>query len=133
MPGPATSPADLAAVWPDIVADVRTRSRFLGEALAATTPGPVQDGVLELVLAEPNPLFAERLQAEARPVEEAIRRLAGQALRLRVTERTEGGPARAPQVTEASLKADRLRAFRAKDPSLDTAADALDLEIVDEV
>ena len=128
------SSASLPDLWPDIVAEVRSRSRFLGEALAATTPGAVQDGALEVVLAEPNPLFAERLQAEARPVEEVIQRFAGQAVRLRVVERPgEGAPARPRQLTEAALKADRLRGFRAKDPSLDTAADALDLEIVDEV
>jgi hypothetical protein len=34
-------------------------------------------------------------------------------------------------MSESNLKADRLREFRAKDPALDTAADALDLEIVD--
>jgi hypothetical protein len=113
---------------------VRTRSRFLGEALAATTPGSLRDGVLEVVLAEANPLFSERLQAEARSVEEVIQRVGGQAVRLRVTEQAvEGGPARPRKLTEATLKADRLRGFRAKDPSLDTAADALDLEIVDEV
>jgi hypothetical protein len=112
---------------------VRSRSRFLGEALAATTPGALQDGALEVVLTEPNPLFAERLQAEARPVEDVIQRFAGQAVRLRVVERpAEGAPA-PRQLSEAALKADRLRGFRAKDPSLDTAADALDLEIVDEV
>jgi hypothetical protein len=116
------------------VAEVRARSRFLGEALAATTPGSVQDGVLEVVLGEPNQLFAERLQTEARAVEDVVRRLSGQAVRLRVTERSaEGASARPRQLTEATLKADRLRGFRAKDPSLDTAADALDLEIVDEV
>jgi hypothetical protein len=45
----------------------------------------------------------------------------------------EGGPAvaRPTSLTESSLRADRLRSFRAKDPALDTAADALDLEIVD--
>jgi DNA polymerase III subunit gamma/tau len=132
----ATSPssAPLPELWPEIVAEVRSRSRFLGEALAATTPGSVQDGVLEVFLAEPNQLFAERLQTEARAVEDVIRRLGGQAVRLRVTERpSEGGSARPRQLTEASLKADRLRGFRARDPSLDTAADALDLEIVDEV
>ena len=139
-PAPAAPPpsprpsASLAALWPDIVAEVRSRSRFLGEALAATTPGALQDGALEVVLAEPNPLFAERLQAEARPVEDVIRRLTGQAVRLRVTEGSSGGaPPRPRQLTEAALKADRLRGFRTKDPSLDTAADALDLEIVDEV
>ncbi|HKU60210.1 MAG TPA: DNA polymerase III subunit gamma/tau [Gemmatimonadales bacterium] len=128
------SSAPLADLWPDVVAEVRTRSRFLGEALAATTPGAVQDGALEVVLGEANPLFAERLQSEARSVEDVIRRLSGQAVRLKVTERTtEGSAGRPRQLTEASLKADRLRGFRAKDPSLDTAADALDLEIVDEV
>jgi hypothetical protein len=123
----------LAELWPDIVAEVRSRSRFLGEALAATSPKPAQDGVLDVVLGDPNPLFAERLQTEARAVEDVIRRLSGQGVRLRVTE---GAPEGAPaprRLTEASLKADRLRSFRAKDPSLDTAADALDLEIVDEV
>jgi DNA polymerase III subunit gamma/tau len=132
-PPPASS-ATLPELWPDIVAEVRARSRFLGEALAATTPGSLQDGVLEVVLAEPNPLFAERLQAEARAVEDVVRRLADQTVRLRVTEQAvEGAPARPRQLTQAALKADRLRGFRAKDPSLDTAADALDLEIVDEV
>jgi DNA polymerase-3 subunit gamma/tau len=134
---PATaspSSAPLPELWPDIVAEVRSRSRFLGEALAATTPGSVQEGVLEVVLGEPNQLFAERLQTEARAVEDVVRRLSGQTVRLRVTERSaEGGSPRPRQVTEATLKADRLRGFRAKDPSLDTAADALDLEIVDEV
>jgi hypothetical protein len=45
-----------------------------------------------------------------------------------------GGEEAAPKarpITESSLRADRLRSFRAKDPALDTAADALDLEIVD--
>jgi DNA polymerase-3 subunit gamma/tau len=133
-PAPPRPPASLPDLWPDIVAEVRSRSRFLGEALAATTPGALQDGALEVVLAEPNPLFAERLQAEARPVEDVIQRFAGQAVRLRVVERPgEGAAARPRQLSEAALKADRLRGFRAKDPSLDTAADALDLEIVDEV
>jgi hypothetical protein len=51
-----------------------------------------------------------------------------------VNEATAGTSAPAPapgKLSEAALKADRLRAFRSKDPSLDTAADALDLEIVD--
>jgi hypothetical protein len=79
-------------------------------------------------------LFAERLQADARAVEEVLQRLTGQPARLRVTEVGASDPAlqaRPRKLTEASLKADRLRAFRAKDPTLDTAADALDLEIVD--
>jgi DNA polymerase-3 subunit gamma/tau len=132
----ARPPVRLSALfeaWPEILAEVRARSRFLGEAVANTTPGSVDGSILPLVLAESNPLFAERIQAQAAAVEEVIRRHTGQALRIRVTV-AEGasGAAPAPRpVTESSLRADRLRSFRAKDPALDTAADALDLEIVD--
>jgi hypothetical protein len=124
----------LAESWPDIVAEVRSRSRFLGEALAGTTPGTVEGSTLALVLAESNPLFAERIQAEAPAVEDAVRRHTGQALRIRVTiaeGQEEAATARPRAGTDSSLRADRLRSFRAKDPALDTAADALDLEIVD--
>jgi DNA polymerase III subunit gamma/tau len=135
-PGPPATgqaPAGVVEAWQDIVDDLRGRSRFLGEVLAGATPGPVEGSTLPVVLAESNPLFTERLQAEARAVEEAVQRHTGQALRIRVTiAEGERAPAPRPQpITESSLRADRLRAFRAKDPALDTAADALDLEIVD--
>jgi DNA polymerase III subunit gamma/tau len=136
-PSPGASrqgPAGIAEAWADIVADVRSRSRFLGEALAGATPAAVEGSTLPLVLAESNPLFAERLQTEAPAVEEVVRRHTGQTLRIRVT--VAGGPEgpaapRPRAITESSLRAERLRSFREKDPALDTAADALDLEIVD--
>jgi DNA polymerase III subunit gamma/tau len=119
--------------WPAIVAEVRARSRFLGEALAGTTPLALDPTWLTVSLTEPNQLFIERLQAQAGMVEEVLQRVIGQSLRLRVTAAPTGdAPAPAPRtLSEASIKADRLRGFRAKDPALDTAADALDLEIVD--
>jgi DNA polymerase-3 subunit gamma/tau len=129
---PPAGPSGLSEAWPEILAEVRARSRFLGEALAGTAPGPVEGSSLPLVLAESNPLFAERIQAQAGVVEEVVQRHTGQALRIRVTmaEGEEAAPKARP-MTESSLRADRLRSFRAKDPALDTAADALDLEIVD--
>jgi hypothetical protein len=88
---------------------------------------------LSVVLREPNPLFAERLEQEAPKLEEILSRSLGQPVRLRVV--PPAGPNEAPprpqRMSDASIKADRLREFRAKDPTLDTAADALDLEIVD--
>jgi DNA polymerase-3 subunit gamma/tau len=132
---PVTATLDaIQASWPEIVASVRERSRFLGEALSHTAPVALELPWLTVALAEPNPLFAERLQAQAQLVEEVLGRAIGQAARLRVTEAgpPDGAPPPPPRkLTEASLKADRLRAFRTKDPTLDTAADALDLEIVD--
>jgi hypothetical protein len=120
--------------WGDLVAEVRRRSRFLGEALSHTAPGALELPWLTVELSQPNPLFAERLQAQAQLVEEVIAGALGQPVRLRVTDTAAGAnepPPRPQRLSEASLKADRLRSFRAKDPALDTAADALDLEIVD--
>ncbi len=129
---PDVHPSALADAWPEILTEVRSRSRFLGEALAATAPGTVEGTSLPLVLSESNPLFAERIQAQAGVVEEVVQRHIGQALRIRVT--VAAGEVAVPPprpITESSVRADRLRSFRAKDPALDTAADALDLEIVD--
>jgi DNA polymerase-3 subunit gamma/tau len=124
---------DLRHSWQAIVSEVRGRSRFLGEALAHTMPLALDPIWVTVVFTEPNQLFTERLQAQAGVVEEVLQKVTGQSLRLRVTESAPGDcPPPAPRaLSEASMKADRLRGFRAKDPALDTAADALDLEIVD--
>jgi hypothetical protein len=131
-----TIPATLDAIrmaWGDMVAEVRRRSRFLGEALSHTAPSALEPPWLTVELAQPNPLFAEQLQAQSQVVEEVVGGAIGQPVRLRVTEaaHAEAAVQRPQRLTDATLKADRLRAFRAKDPTLDTAADALDLEIVD--
>jgi DNA polymerase-3 subunit gamma/tau len=134
---PAEIPASLAALvdaWSGIVSEVRAKSRFLGEALGATSPTGLEEPWLIVTLAEPNPLFAERLLAQAQTVEEVLQGATGEALRLRVTEASPGpnsAPGKPAKLSEAGLKADRLRSLRAKDPALDTAADSLDLEIVD--
>jgi len=58
----------------------------------------------------------------------------GQAVRLRVVAGagSESAPPNPPKrMSDASIRADRLRSLRARDPALDLAADALDLEIVE--
>jgi hypothetical protein len=115
-----------------VVAAVRVRSRFLGEALAASKPSTLELPWLTVVMAEPNQLFADRLHQEAGQVEEVLSRSLGQPVRLRVTAGPDSGSSSKPRrMSDSSLKAERLREFRSKDPALDTAADALDLEIVD--
>ncbi|HEV8454036.1 MAG TPA: hypothetical protein VGQ24_04045, partial [Gemmatimonadales bacterium] len=124
----------ISVAWPAIVVAVRSYSRFLGEAFAATEPAELELPWLTVVMREPNPLFAERLLQEAGKVEEVLSRSLGQPVRLRVTAPSaaqETSPSKPRRMSESSLKAERLREFRSKDPALDTAADALDLEIVD--
>lgn len=142
VPSPADPPTRLPAYpptleslragWPEVVAAVRVQSRFLGEALAASEPATLELPWLTVVMAEPNQLFADRLHQEAGKVEEVLSRSLGQPVRLRVTAGAgSGSPSKPRRMSDSSLKAERLREFRSKDPALDTAADALDLEIVD--
>jgi len=139
--GPAAPPATaklapsieaIRAGWPAIVVAARIQSRFLGELLAAVDPAELTLPWLTVVMREPNQLFAERLEQEAPKVEEILSRSLGQAVRLKITApKQDAPPSGTRRISEASIKADRLREFRSKDPTLDTAADALDLEIVD--
>jgi len=132
---PPASPPSIEALragWAEVVAAVRIHSRFLGEALAASEPATLELPWLTVVMAEPNQLFADRLHQEGGKVEEVLSRSLGQPVRLRVTAGPDSGSASKPsRMSDSSLKAERLREFRSKDPALDTAADALDLEIVD--
>jgi DNA polymerase-3 subunit gamma/tau len=139
--GPAAPPSSappssvsldaVSAAWPAIVAAVRAESRFLGEALAATDPIALDPPWLNVLMREP---IAEQLHQEPGKVEAILSRSLGQPVKLRVTAPAppEGvAPAKPQRLSDSGIKADRLREFRAKDPALDTAADALDLEIVD--
>jgi DNA polymerase III subunit gamma/tau len=133
---PAAGPAldAISAAWPAMVMAVKAHNRFLGEAFAATEPVELDLPLLTVVMRQPNPLFAERLLQEAGKVEEVLTRSLGQPVRLRVTAAPaiqEASPSKPRRMSESSLNAERLREFRSKDPALDTAADALDLEIVD--
>jgi DNA polymerase III subunit gamma/tau len=139
---PASSPATstdvsldaISAAWPAMVVAVRAYSRFLGEAFASTEPSELELPWLTVVMREPNQLFTERLLQEAGKVEEVLSRSLGQPVRLRVGATAEvpgTSPSKPRRMSESSLNAERLREFRSKDPALDTAADALDLEIVD--
>jgi len=122
----------IRAGWPAIVVAGRIQSRFLGELLASVDPSELAMPWLTVTLRDANQLFAERLEQEAPKVEEILTRSLGQPVRLRVAMSTAESPAPPPRrLSDSSIKADRLREFRSKDPALDTAADALDLEIVD--
>jgi DNA polymerase-3 subunit gamma/tau len=123
----------IRAGWPAIIVAARVQSRFLGELLAAVEPAELVLPWLNVTLREPNQLFAERLEQETATVEEILTRSLGQPVRLRVTGPSSGEvqQVRPRRLSDSSIKAERLREFRAKDPALDTAADALDLEIVD--
>jgi DNA polymerase-3 subunit gamma/tau len=129
----AAAVTDLPAFWETVVAAVRQRSRFLGEAAAAVRPVTFEAPVLTVELEDSGGLFARPLAEQAGAIEEMASALAGAPVRLRVTSPAEAAatPSPARRMTSESIRADRLKGLRSRDPALDRAADELDLEIVE--
>ncbi len=130
---PAGPPARLPALWDAVVAAVRARSRFLGEAAAAVRPVSFNPPWLAVELDEAGGIFARPLAEQAGVIEEVAAAVAGVPVRLRVTiPGAPPAPAAPPKrMTNESIRADRLKRLRAQDPALDRAAAELDLEIVE--
>jgi DNA polymerase-3 subunit gamma/tau len=124
----------LQGAWADIVAEARAEGPFLGQALAACELGDVAAPVIALRMADADPGLALTLERQRERLAGLLGRIVGTVVDLRL----EGGDAAAPaakarpqRLSDQALRADRLKGLRARDPALDAAADALDLEIVD--
>jgi DNA polymerase-3 subunit gamma/tau len=124
----------ITAQWPELVAAVRERSVLTGEALAATTPAGFEAGELRLTAAPDRALIVEGVTRQRGLVEEVLGGVLG--VPMRITMAVEPVPTpqapRHKRLTDSDLRAEKLARIRKLDPSLDIAADALDLEIVDE-
>jgi DNA polymerase-3 subunit gamma/tau len=125
----------LRAAWPDILAAAGERSRLLGQALAVTTPVAAARGEIRLSAGGDQGMLIEGVRRQIGAVEELLsaRFLEPVKVLLVVEDRPEDAPARPPKrMTSEVLRAERLERIRRMDPALDTAANELDLEIVDE-
>ncbi len=112
------------------MAAARQQSRFLSEALAAATITEVAPPVVWLST-EGNPTLAEGLQHQLKAVEGLIGQLVGSSVQVRMG--VEPEPAERPvrRLSEGQARAERLRILRTKDPTLEAAAEGLDLEALE--
>ena len=132
MPVPRTT-AGLHAVWPEILTTATRQSRLLGQALEHATPEWAEDGVVGLRFGADEAVFREGVERQLAAVVTILSARMGTEVRVSLAsnEPTAGGK-RSNRMTVKDLHADRLRELRRKDPALDAAADALDLELVEE-
>ena len=140
-PLPAPVPAEkhpltlehLRSVWPRIVADARAKAPMLGSLLAVAEVTAVEGTVV--TLRPPSAGHAEGLERQRDLVAQVIARYVTESVRVKVAAAGAGDPGapsqRPVRLTEEGANAERLKALRGKDPTLNAAVDALDLELLE--
>ena len=123
----------LRTVWPSIVTDARAKAPMLGSLLAEATVTAVEGAVVTLRPASAG--HAEGLERQRDLLGQVIARYVTEPVRVKLAP-AGGGDARTPaerpvRLTEAGANAERLKALRRKDATLNAAVDALDLELLE--
>ena len=128
--------ANVRSRWTDIVADARTKSPMLGTLLAEAEPIAVEGRVVTLRSGTAG--HAEGLERQRDAIAQSIGRFVAEAPRVSIapaaaSSNSPGAPPAPPppRMTEERANAERLKALRAKDPTLSAAVDALDLELLE--
>jgi DNA polymerase-3 subunit gamma/tau len=132
-PGPLTAQR-LRSLWPAIVAEARAKSPMLAAVLQDTEVAAVQDDTLVIRVLDQNPVHAEGLERQRDALAILVAPYVAGAVKLRVDKAAGSGErsqARPQRITEESAKGERLKTLRAKDPALNSAVDALDLELLE--
>jgi DNA polymerase-3 subunit gamma/tau len=120
------------SVWSSLVADARARAPMLGSLLAEATPTGVEGRVVTVRPA--NAAHAEGLERQRDLIGQLMGRYVSEVPRVQLAAASApggAGTARPARLTEESANAERLKALRAKDPTLSAAVDALDLELLE--
>jgi DNA polymerase-3 subunit gamma/tau len=118
--------------WDDIVAAMRTAGKSVAAtALEHAAPAAVNArGDVTLALDEANPIYEQALEAVKSELVSTLRRWFPGVQRL-VVRAPEGASSPPPRLTDEMVRSERIAVLRRKDPVLDAAIDALDLDLAD--
>ena len=123
----------LRALWSRVIEDARVKSPMLGALLQQAEVAAVDGTTVAIRLLDTNPVHAEGIERQR----EAVAHLLGPYVLEPVRVKLEGagnrerGAVRPARLTEDAARAERLKTLRAKDPGLNAAVDALDLELLE--
>jgi DNA polymerase-3 subunit gamma/tau len=136
LPAPGSPPP---ASWPAVAQVLRdANKRIVAESVADTEMLALEAGVARLRPRGGSPLTPDAIERHRAAIEAAASRVFGMPVRVALEgesaaaeDAAAAGPLKAQRVTVSSAKAERTRALRGKDPALDSAMDAMDLELLD--
>jgi DNA polymerase III subunit gamma/tau len=123
----------LRSLWPRIIDDARSKSPMLGALLAETEVAAVEATTVAIRLLGTNPVHAEGIERQFDALAQLVGRYLIEPIRIQLDSAGNRAPAHArpPRLTEDAVREQRLKALRARDPSLNAAVDALDLELLE--
>ena len=118
--------------WDDVVAVMRAAGKSVAAtALEHAAPAAVNaSGDVTLALDEANPIYEQAIEAAKADLVSALRRWFPGVQRL-VVRSPEGATSPPTRLTDEMVRSERIAALRRKDPVLDAAIDALDLDLAD--
>jgi hypothetical protein len=118
--------------WDDLVARVRATGKSVAAtALEHASPTALNArGDVTIALDEANPIYEQALEASKSDVAAALGEWFPAVQRI-VVRAAEGGGAPPARLTDEMVRSERLATLRKKDPVLDAAIDALDLDLAD--
>ena len=135
-PNPGSSPTKgsltiehLRAVWPDVIARSATTGPMLPALLAGSDVATVEGNTVVIRLAAASAGHAEGLERKRDVLARLVGDYVTEPVRVRVGVPAESS--RAARMTPSEAQSERLKALRAKDPALNAAVDALDLELLE--
>ena len=135
----------LRSLWPRIVDDARAKSPLLGALLAQAEIAGLEGTTVAIRLLDLNPVHAEGIERQRDALAPLIGRYVTEPIRVQVASSgaaAMGSPAgsvtavtnaatRPARLTEESARQERLQMLRTRDPGLNAAVEALDLELLE--
>jgi len=133
-PGDSLDLNKLVGRWDALVERLRDNGKpMLATALAHASPAAVTaTGVVTIELDEPNDIYAHAVSTSRADIAAALREWFVGVERVELRRDESAAPAPPPKrLTDEMVRAERIAALRKRDPVLNAAIDALDLEVAD--
>jgi DNA polymerase-3 subunit gamma/tau len=123
----------LRSVWSNVIADARQRAPMLGSLLAEVELIEVENRIVTLRPGSAG--HSEGLDRQRHTISQVIGAYVDEPPRIKLADAGRPAPGAAPErparLNEERANAERLKVLRAKDPTLNAAVDALDLELLE--